>query len=165
MSERGSFVTEYIYCQKCLEVAKEVLLRRHKDLCSTVLPSWTEDGVQLPIIAGKIGGSYRGEELYDFAGEFTYQLEEKLCHQLRVAVLAEEGSRIFTIEPDPTHDRERQQFDVEDRLAAEEAAALRTAPDQGDDVWPDIENRTNSKRDIALEALAARRAADHHSAD
>ncbi len=97
MSERGSFVTEYIYCKKCLEAAKEVLLDNHKYLCSRVIGGW---GVfDLPIIAGKIGGLYAGEALHDFEAEYLPSLEALICHPMRVAVLAEAGQKIFTATP------------------------------------------------------------------
>jgi hypothetical protein len=63
MSGKGSFVTEYIGCDKCLKAAKGALLARGKHLCSTELPGRDSTGRALPIIAGKIGGLYAGEEL------------------------------------------------------------------------------------------------------
>lgn len=101
MSDRGSFVTEYIYCSECLEAVKSVLLSDHKYLCSRQLPTWTDYPFEkaLPILAGKIGGLYPGEELDDFRNEFIPALEKLICHTVRIAVLAEEGSEIFTIEP------------------------------------------------------------------
>lgn len=98
MSERGSFVTEYIYCDKCLEAAKNILIGNEKHLCSQIIDGW--GGAKfMPIIAGKIGGLHPGEELIDF--EYTYipKLEKVLCHNLRIAVLAEEGEQIFIIRP------------------------------------------------------------------
>lgn len=103
MSERGSFVTEYVYCPKCFVAAKSVLLERHKYLCSITLPSWEkiedDDGHTLPIIAGKIGGLYPGEELDSINDGFRRDLAPLLCHPLRIAVLAEQGQAIFTIQP------------------------------------------------------------------
>ncbi len=99
MSERGSFVTQYIYCNKCLEAAKAVLLDRRKYLCSTELPGWNETGDTLPIIAGKIGGLYSGEELDTFEFELNEELSPRICHPLRIAVLADQGERIFTVMP------------------------------------------------------------------
>lgn len=99
MSERGSFVTEYIYCKKCFEVAKSVLLGNEKYLCSTTIPHWNseKEGKELPIIAGKIGGLYDQEEIDTFEFEFIPKLKEKLCHSLRIAVLAEIGEKVFII--------------------------------------------------------------------
>ncbi len=90
MSERGSFVTEYIYCNKCFEAAKKVLLNKNKWLCSTTIPSW--EGGELPIIAGKIGGSFLGEELSTFRDDLIPKLALGLCHDLRLVVLSDEGS-------------------------------------------------------------------------
>jgi hypothetical protein len=98
MSERGSFVTEYIYCSGCLAAAKSVLVAQHKGLCSTVIPTWestTSRSGELPIIAGKVGGSYPGEELHTFDSEFRDALEPLLCHELRVAVLSDTGGQEF----------------------------------------------------------------------
>lgn len=99
MSERGSFCTEYIYCPACLSAAKFVLLGREKYLCSTVLPSWGGPDKYLPIIAGKIGGLFREEEIDTFRYEFIPQLEGLICHPLRIAVLAECGQEILTANP------------------------------------------------------------------
>jgi len=95
MSERGSFVTEYIYCDKCLEAAKSVLLGRQSGLCSSVIPSRVE-GEALPIIAGKLGGSYQGEELH-IMEQLIEDLQSMLCHDMRICVLAENGEQIFTL--------------------------------------------------------------------
>ena len=99
MSERGSFVTQYIYCKTCFEAAKNVLLEKNKFLCSTVISGWPAASDTLPIIAGKIGGSYAGEELFIFETDYGPRLAEVLCHPLRVAVIAEQGERMFTVMP------------------------------------------------------------------
>jgi hypothetical protein len=93
MSERGSFTTEYIYCDRCFNIVKKVLLKRDKFLCSTIIPSWCKQ--RLPIVAGKIGGLYAGEELNDMELEYIPELEKRLCHEVRIAVLAENGERLF----------------------------------------------------------------------
>jgi len=48
MSERGSFVTEYMYCDKCLEKMKHILIQSDKYLYGRQIGD-------LPIIAGKLG--------------------------------------------------------------------------------------------------------------
>lgn len=100
MSERGSFVTQYIYCNGCLAAAKSVLLARDKYLCSAAIPSWQE-GRELPIIAGKIGGIGPGDEMQDFELNTLPTLSERLCHPLRIAVLAdrEEMNGIYLVVP------------------------------------------------------------------
>lgn len=100
MSERGSFVTEYIHCDHCLAAVREVLISDHKFLCSQPIISWSETTPSdLPVIAGKVGGLYQGEELNYFELEIIPELSKRVCHSLRIAVLAEVGERIFTVEP------------------------------------------------------------------
>lgn len=101
MSERGSFVTEYVYCDECFEKIKPILLDRVKYLCSVVIPSWSEHEPEgLPIIAGKIGGGYLGEELVEFEYKIAPEIAKVICHPLRVAVISDSrGEQIFTIEP------------------------------------------------------------------
>lgn len=90
MSERGSFVTQFIYCDKCLEAAKEVLLGSHKSLCSQQIKGWSgNEDDYMPIIAGKIGGTYSGEEINDFEESYIPMLEAKICHELRISVLTD----------------------------------------------------------------------------
>ena len=90
MSERGSFVTEYIYCDKCFEACKEVLKGEDKWLNVQQIK-------ELPIIAGKIGGMYPNEEIYDIENEYIPKIQEKMCenHKIRISVLAEQGSAIY----------------------------------------------------------------------
>ena len=105
MSERGSFVTEYIYCLKCFESLEKILLDKQKYLCSVAIPTWVENlnlvnqGNRdvLPIIAGKIGGLWPGEELFTFDYCLRDAIENVICHEVKIAVLADcgEGS-IFT---------------------------------------------------------------------
>jgi hypothetical protein len=94
MSERGSFVTEYIYCKKCFEAAKKVLLDAEKYLHSCVIPAG--DGF-MPIIAGKIGGLGPGDEQYKLHFELAPLLSERICHKMRIAVLADSGQTILLI--------------------------------------------------------------------
>ncbi len=99
MSQRGSFVTEYIYCQKCFEAAKAVLCRQTKELCGQVIDSWTDqDGGKMPIIAGKIGDS--SDEAVFFELKILPELSKVICHPVRVAVICESGEFSgFVVEP------------------------------------------------------------------
>lgn len=99
MSERGSFVTEYIFCPKCLKAVKEILLCKSKWLCSQQIDTWDSIRNPIPIVAGKVGGLYSNEELIDFSEIYIPALSKLICHPLRIAVLAENGERIFRIEP------------------------------------------------------------------
>jgi hypothetical protein len=100
MSERGSFVTEFIYCEDCFEAAKKVLLSAEKYFCSQVLIGWDFTHPELPIIAGKIGGMYPGEEIDQFRNNLIPKLEKAICCDMRIVVLAEKGEAIFLIKPD-----------------------------------------------------------------
>jgi hypothetical protein len=102
MSERGSFVTEYINCDKCLAVMKDVLLT-HKDtfFCGSLFSAALLPGVDgdLPIIGGKVGGLSENEEFEDFRA-LQQSIGGLLCrgHSVRIAVLADSGaSQIVTI--------------------------------------------------------------------
>ena len=51
-----------------------------------------------PIIAGRIGGLSSGEEFITMEFELIPLLEARLCHVVRIAVLADNGeSRLFTV--------------------------------------------------------------------
>lgn len=94
MSERGSFVTSYIYCNECLTAVRSVLLGNKKYLCSRLIDSWEGTGNVLPIIAGKIGGGFPGEEVMAMEAYLT-ELAPKLCHSLHVAVIPDNGDLAF----------------------------------------------------------------------
>ena len=97
MSQRGSFVTEHIYCEKCLAAVVAVLATDpHKYLWGTLLP-FSADGPDpnFPIVAGKIGGLYAGEEIHEME-RYIEELEPHLCHDIKIAVLAESGEAILT---------------------------------------------------------------------
>lgn len=87
MSERGSFVTEYVNCPKCFTALKRVLLDTDKFLNSVTIPCWTGEGDH-PIIAGKVGHSWGGGEI-DAINDLLDGVE--LCHPVRVAVLCDNG--------------------------------------------------------------------------
>ena len=103
MSDRGSFVTEFIYCERCLDHAKRILIqeKRHsKNYYATQLHyGQFFYKTPIPIIAGKVTGLYAGEEIDVVAGEFADMLRAVICCTLRIAVLAESGEEIITIQP------------------------------------------------------------------
>lgn len=89
MSNRGSFVTEYIYCNKCFQAAKTILLAREKELCSVAVPHWNpeHEGPEMPIIAGKLGHLWSEAQLME--QELGPKLAKVICHPIRIAVLEE----------------------------------------------------------------------------
>lgn len=108
MSERGSFVTEYIYCNKCLEAAKKVLLGGGKFLFGVQIPHYdASEETTLPILAGKIGGLYPGEELVTFEEEIAPKLAELICCTMRIAVIAEKGQMVYEVSPESADDQEQ----------------------------------------------------------
>ena len=100
MSERGSFVTQFMYCDKCLEKMKEVLIQDHKYLKGIQIEGWkTEDGRRMksmPIIAGKIGGLYSSEELCEFQFKL-FNKENAPCHEVICAVIPDNGTPQFFV--------------------------------------------------------------------
>jgi hypothetical protein len=90
MSERGSFVTEYIYCQDCFAAAARIL----------VLGGGNSAVIGGHIIAGQAGSTYAGGEIIDFDMGHVPDLEAVICHTLRIAVIADNGdAKIFHIHP------------------------------------------------------------------
>ncbi|MDO8671226.1 MAG: hypothetical protein Q7O66_07315 [Dehalococcoidia bacterium] len=89
MSERGSFVTEYMGCDECFRRMRVVLEKNGKFLKGVVIPPWEGyPGAFLPILVGKIGGGYPGEEWYYIMCEL-FTKENAPCHPVRIAVLTE----------------------------------------------------------------------------
>ena len=113
MSQRASFVTEYIYCVKCADALEGVLCaEKSKGLCAVRIPTWTDPGVSvegggrppaLPIIAGKVGGLYIGKEYHTFEfGPLREEIERALCHPVLIVVLGDGGApefRAYLIQP------------------------------------------------------------------
>ena len=104
MSQRGSFVTEYIYCDACAQALGSLLTsENHKFLCAPRLRSWQE-GETLPSIAGKVGGLYDGEEVHVFELALNPQIEAVICHPLTIVVLPEgcpPRVSVFHLQPRP----------------------------------------------------------------
>lgn len=99
MSERGSFVTEFIYCPDCLEKLKAVLVKEGKFLRGVLIEGWEGGPDVLPIIAGKVGGLAPGEESVVFQFEL-FTAANAPCHPVRIAVLPDRGGGLLlTIQP------------------------------------------------------------------
>ncbi len=100
MSERGSFVTQYIYCDRCFSAAYDELVVQAHDgqlFMSSQVGS-------LPIIAGKAGGWGPGDELCHF-DELVFALSKRICHDMRLVVIAEaSGERVYLVRPGGGYD-------------------------------------------------------------
>ena len=98
MSERSSFVTERIYCKKCLDKMKEALLVNHRYLDSIQVPAGDAAGGHHPIIAGYIGGLGPGDEIQLLMDIFNR--ETAPCHPVRLCILEDCGdSNIWVVMP------------------------------------------------------------------
>lgn len=102
MSERGSFVTEFIYCESCYQAMEHMLTSRQDKYltCKRV--------DKFPILAGKIGGLYFGEELDSMRNLiFEYLPSGTLCCSIRLVVIPDnEKVTLFTIHPTGEVDEE-----------------------------------------------------------
>ena len=104
MSDRGSFVTEYIYCSDCLAVALEVLCRGEKywDGGPVECTTGMNGEKPYPIVAGKVGcGGGWAEEVYVLEDELMPEMAKRICHSIRIAIIPEtEGAeKIVTVYP------------------------------------------------------------------
>lgn len=88
MSQRGSFVTEYVYCSECFEKLKKVLLDNEKYCTSIVIPSCFPNDDDLNIIAGKVGSTWSGGEVVEIEQRLA-DIEPGLCHAMTVVVIPE----------------------------------------------------------------------------
>ena len=88
MSERGSFVTQFCYCDICVRALESVLASRCKNV--TVIRG--------SIVAGYVSGSAPGDEIGYFE-DYAEEIAAVICHPVRVAVIAEQGERFFNIAP------------------------------------------------------------------
>lgn len=94
MSERGSFVTQYMYCDTCFIRMKEVLCKSEKYLYGRVVET-SNRKTEMPIIAGKIGGIYGGQELCDFQYK-TFNKKNAPCHSVVVAVIPDDSTDVMS---------------------------------------------------------------------
>lgn len=96
MSERGSMVTEYISCAACLAAVREVLCGEGEPLPSDLIRAYQIAG-DVPVVAARTKYPAPVLMFEELAGD---DLVTRLCHPLRVAVLAEDGaSAVFLIRP------------------------------------------------------------------
>ena len=89
MSERGSFVTQYMYCKECRKRMKKVLCIGHKYLNGKILCDDT-------MIAGKLGscGPYGDVIMFQFQ---LFNKENAPCHPVRVALIPDSEKPIILV--------------------------------------------------------------------
>ncbi len=90
MSERGSYTTEYIYCEDCYNHVREVI-KSELD--------YVADHAPFRIVSGFVGGLYSGEEI-DVMEHLVDEIKKKICCDVRIVVIPEgEDPHIFNIKP------------------------------------------------------------------
>ncbi len=94
MSERGSWVTEYIYCAACAATVQHFVAAEGGDKYFS-----GEICCGNPIFGGRISAMASGEELQIWEIHLGPMLAAKLCHPVRIAVLAEGGQKFYTLHP------------------------------------------------------------------
>lgn len=97
MSERGTWLSGRIYCKEC-----RLGFLRFLELTGAAPPPcrhWS--GLQFApgAFCGEIGGLYGGEELHYWETELLEALGQQICHPVRIAVLADEGERMYEVRP------------------------------------------------------------------
>jgi len=96
MSDRGSFVTEYLYCDECFEAVKKVLLDKDAYNHHRIKAYLAGPG----IIAGFISNVAPGGELLTMQYN-VFDEDNAPCHPVRIAILPEqpETSTILLVLP------------------------------------------------------------------
>ena len=99
MSDRGCWMTEFIYCPKCRETVRGVLSGVLLEPIYTIAQG-PDSG--MGSLHGRVSGLYPGEEIDVFESEIIPALEGKVCHPVRFAVIAEsvDAAKTFKIGPD-----------------------------------------------------------------
>ena len=93
MSERGTFITEFIYCEDCLKKSEDIFFNT-PELFSDIYPIT----IGHYVIAGQIHGSWFGEEFWIFESKIIPLLQKTLCHNVRIAVISDSsGEKIFNV--------------------------------------------------------------------
>lgn len=105
MAWRGSFVTEYVYCNKCFEAVKHVMgkaAREHHRLYVHLLPiTHNKEGIRFNILAGYIGvsGGWNGEILSLFEVQLQPEIEIGICHKMQIVIFPDTDGKIIHMEP------------------------------------------------------------------
>lgn len=89
MSERGSFITQFVYCHDCREQMAILFKDMSKDgyFCPNPLGENYSDGFA-PIYGGQQYDSYGGGEIHNWE-VWRETIEGMMCHDLDVAVMSE----------------------------------------------------------------------------
>lgn len=94
MSERGTFISEFVYCKHCLD-SVALAICGHEFIDSSI----SQNANGLGFISGRISGMAPGSELLTFELDIIPKIEGEICKPVRIAVLAESCSKIYNIQP------------------------------------------------------------------
>jgi len=89
MSERGSFVTQYFYCEKCFEATKNAMEQNGNVEHVTVINS--------RILSGKIGGLWSGEKLFTMNTQIIPDLQYEVCCPVTIGVIPDAAPETFFV--------------------------------------------------------------------
>ena len=104
MSERGSFVTEYMSCPECRKNVIRILTADNgKSFKAQQIEHWSNKEPYLPILAGKVGSSYTNGEVEEFINQ-NEGLSDAICHSLTVTIIADSGD-VWILEYEPGESR------------------------------------------------------------
>jgi len=98
MSERGTWMTDFIYCGETVTALREYF---QAERCPDNKYFTVQDLFEhqhCGAFCGRIGGMYPGEELHSME-ELVPEIKQIIKTPIRICVFAEDGSQIFEIEP------------------------------------------------------------------
>ena len=103
MSELGTFATELIWCLEC-ENAVAAVLSKYVPWDSQCIDGFTIHGSSVgsrrTMFCGELRAGYAGEEIHAFEGEINTELQDVICHPLRLVVMAQNGDNmLFSLLP------------------------------------------------------------------
>ena len=92
MSERGSFVTQFMYCDKCRKKLEKVLCTGHKYLDGKGINDNT-------IMAGRLGGLGPADDTVMFKYEL-FNEKNAPCHPVKIALIPDSmDAEIVVVKP------------------------------------------------------------------
>lgn len=98
MSERGSFITQYVYCGKCWRALLAALPSPTKWLAARPIVGYNNNE-EIEILAGKIGGTSTEDILYELEA-YLAGIASKLCCPLEVVAVTDDSRYIvYTVKP------------------------------------------------------------------
>ena len=103
MSERGSFVTEYMYCHNCFLKMQAVLERHLQFITYPVNTRINDSGEEVKEPTSIIAGKTRGTSSNEVINEFQYCIFDKdnaPCHPVRFCVIDEDDQKLFIVNAD-----------------------------------------------------------------